>query len=72
MFEEFFGLGLIEHRLWGFIFTPYIIKKSDAGRFYFTSHTIFPLASDGFNASLSPDLQKIVALCDEYSDKRDF
>jgi hypothetical protein len=53
MNEEFFGLGLNEHRLWGFTFIPYIIKKSGDGNFYFTSHTIFPKASDESYQSLT-------------------
>jgi SNF2 family DNA or RNA helicase len=72
MNEEFFGLGLNEHRLWGYIFIPYIIKKSDEGNFYYTSHAIFPKNLDDSYQSLPDPQKQIVQLCDEYSDQKLF
>jgi SNF2 family DNA or RNA helicase len=69
MTEEFFGLGLNEHRLWGYIFIPYIIKKSEEGNFYYTSHTVFPKPGDESYNSLSDPKKQIVRLTDEYSDQ---
>lgn len=69
MNEEFFSLGLNEHRLWGYIFIPYIIKKSDEGKFYYTSHTIFPKSRDESYNLLPENQKKIVQLTDEYSDQ---
>ncbi len=72
MIEEFFSLGLNEHRLWGYIFNPYIIKKSDEGNFYYSSHTIFPKSNDESYNSLTEPQQKMVQLCHEYSDQNLF
>ena len=72
MNEEFFGLGLNEHRLWGYIFIPYIIKKSEAGNFYYTSHTIFPKSTDESYVSLSEPHKQVVKLCFEYCDQNLF
>jgi len=72
MNEEFFGLGLNEHRHWGYVFIPYIIKKSGEGNFYFTSHTIFPKPGDASYQSLPEPQQKMVSLCHEYSDQNLF
>jgi SNF2 family DNA or RNA helicase len=72
MKEEFFGLGLNEHRLWGYLFIPYIIKKSEEGNFYFTSHTIFPITSDESYQSLSESQKQMVRITHEYSDQNLF
>jgi SNF2 family DNA or RNA helicase len=72
MNEEFFGVGLIEHRLWGYSFIPYIIKKGEEGNFYFTSHTIFPKFNDESYQSLTEPQKQIVRLSDEYSDQNLF
>ena len=72
MQEEFFGLGLNEHRLWGYIFTPYIIRKSEEGKFFFTSHTIFPTPGDESFQTLSEAGKQIVKLCTEYSEQNIF
>ncbi len=72
MDEEFFGLGLSEHRLWGYSFTPFIIKKSDEGSFFYTSHTIFPKTADTSYQGLSEQEKQIVKLCHEYSDQNLF
>ncbi len=72
MNEEFFGLGLNEHRHWGYIFIPYIIKKSEEGNFYFTSHTIFPKSTDDSYQSLSDQQKQMVRICHEYSDQNLF
>jgi len=72
MEKEFFGLGLNEHRLWGQIFNPYVIKKSTEGNFYFTSHTIFPVNSDESYSNLSEPHQQIVRIIEEYNDQNLF
>jgi SNF2 family DNA or RNA helicase len=72
MKDEFFGLGLNEHRLWGYLIIPYIIKKSEEGNFYFTSHIIFPNASDESYQSLSELQKQLVRLTHEYSDQNLF
>jgi SNF2 family DNA or RNA helicase len=72
MKEEFFSLGLNEHRIWGYIFIPYIIKKSTEGNFYYTSHAIFPKSTDESFLSLTIPQQQIVRLSDEYSDQNLF
>ncbi len=72
MNTEFFGLGLNEHRLWGYIFIPYIIKKSDEGKFYFTSHTVFPKTSDESFQALDEPQKQMVRLCHEFSDQNLF
>jgi len=69
MNEDFFGLGLNEHRIWGYLFNPYIIKKSDEGNFYYTSHTIFPKQSDESYQALTESQKEIVRLCHEYNDQ---
>jgi SNF2 family DNA or RNA helicase len=72
MNENYFGLGLNEHRLWGFLFLPYIIIKSEEGNFYYTSHTIFPKSNDESYLSLSDQHKEMVRLCHEYSDQNLF
>jgi SNF2 family DNA or RNA helicase len=72
MGKEFFGLGLFEHRLWGFIFIPYMISKSSEGKFYTPSHTVHPFNNDDSYIELPDPYKQIVKLCNEYSDQNLF
>lgn len=69
MKRDLFCLGLYEHRLWGYILTPYMIRKSDEGNFYITSHAVFPDTADNGYNELSEKEKEAVRYCHEYSDQ---
>ena len=69
MKETFFAVGLTEHRLWGFIFMPFLLKKTGEQGFFSAVQTVFPTPNDSVFASLGEEEKKIVRLIDEYNDQ---
>jgi hypothetical protein len=72
MKETFFALGLTEHRLWGYIFMPFMLKKAQERGFYSAIQTVFPTTSDNIFTSLNDNEKKLVELINEYSDQNLF
>ena len=69
MKETFFALGLTEHRLWGFIFMPFLLKKTGDQGFYSAVQTVFPSLTDSAYTSLEEKEKEIVKIIDEYNDQ---
>jgi SNF2 family DNA or RNA helicase len=72
MRDEFFAIGLTDHRLWGLMFHPFLIKKADNKKFYNIFHIITPDDKDAFYSALTEFEKKIIILSDEYNEKNLF
>lgn len=69
MKDTFFALGLTEHRLWGFLFIPFILKKTEDKGFYSAIQTVFPTSSDSVFLSLEEKEKQIVKLIYDFNDQ---
>jgi len=67
--DKFFALGLSEHRIWGLILIPMMLKKEEDNSFFKPDHTIFPDEKDENFLLLSNTEKKIVRIIDEYNDQ---
>lgn len=72
MNKGFFALGLSEHRLWGIILLPIILRKNRPDPFYITDRIVFPTDTDEVYRNLSHTERELVKICDEYNDKNLF
>ena len=72
MTDGFFALGLSEHRIWGLILIPLILKKKESDIFYTSVHTVFPDEEEDSFLKLSHTEKEVVRIVDEYSDKKLF
>ncbi len=72
MDEEFFAVGLSEHRLWGQILIPLILKKKEHENFYTADHIVFPSEKDEQFLRLSHTEKEVVKTIDQYSDQHLF
>lgn len=72
MIRKFFALGLYEHRLWGFLFIPMILKKQGEESFYSSERTIFHSPSDPYYNDLTHTEKELVKIIEEYNDKNLF
>lgn len=66
--NNFFALGLTEHRIWGFLFIPMIIKKNEGELFYSPAQTVLQSETDSAYLKLSHTEKELVKIAGEYSD----
>ncbi len=70
--ESVFALILINHRIWGYVFQPYIIVNEGNKNYYTLSECLSPYQSEETISSLSHDEIELVRIINEYSDRRLF
>jgi hypothetical protein len=64
-----FILLLTRHRLWGYIFHPYIIVNDSDKEYFLLSESLFPYQSDETLKSLEEEERELVRIVNEYSDR---
>jgi SNF2 family DNA or RNA helicase len=72
MEKRFFAIGLHEHRLWGWIFIPLILRKTQGEAFYSPEQTVFHSNTDPSYLNLSHTEKEIVKITEEYSEQELF
>lgn len=70
--REFFALALSEHRLWGLVFIPMILKQKSEESFYFPDRTVFVSDTDEYYTGLTHTCKEIVRIVEEYNDQNLF
>lgn len=72
MKEDFFALGLSEHRLWGTLFLPFTLSRAPNDKYYTTTHTITASKDDTFYDSLPEHSKQIISIIEEYNEQAIF
>ena len=64
-----FALALTRHRLWGYIFMPYIVVNESNNRFFKMIESLSPYYSDEIVKTLDNEERELVSIINEYSDR---
>lgn len=72
MAKRIFALALSEHRKWGILIIPFMLKKERGESFFRLEHPVFPLDSDDNFQNLSNTEKKVVRIIDEFNDQNLF
>lgn len=64
-----FALVLSRHRLWGYIFVPYIVVNEPNKKYFRLSESLFPYQSDETLKLLGDEERELVRIINEYSDR---
>ncbi len=62
-----FSVLITEHRLWGYVFQPYILKKGENSLLYSVVECVSKKSKDSLE-NLSATEREVVDLCDKYSE----
>ena len=64
-----FALVLTKHRLWGYVFHPYIFVNEPGNKFFSLSESLSQYQSDETLKSLNDEERELVRIISEYSDR---
>jgi len=67
-----FVLVLDKHRLWGYIFHPYLLVKEPGRKYFRLSESLFSYQSDETLKSLKEEERELIRIISEYSDRAIF
>jgi succinate dehydrogenase flavin-adding protein (antitoxin of CptAB toxin-antitoxin module) len=69
---KIFALILTQHRLWGSVLLPYIIKKDVNRSYYKLSECLSPFPNIDTLSTLSSDEREVIKIINEYTDRNLF
>jgi SNF2 family DNA or RNA helicase len=69
IYEIEFAVALAEHRILGYVLTPYFIQKNDKGTFYRIISTVLKGDAEKDDTHLTEASKKIIRLIENYSDE---
>ncbi len=69
---KLFAIVVTQHRLWGTILMPYILKSDINRRYYTLSEQLFPFPDTTTLSTLAEEEREVIRVINEYSDRNLF